>query len=263
MIYVNSGLLENFTHAYQLTQNKHFKEAAVGIIQYINEELSDQGSGGFYGSQDADYSMEDDGDYFTWTFKEAQSVLDPVTLEVMRRYYDIQEKGEMKENPAKNVLFMAEEPELIAKVLGLSLEEVQALIQKGRESLKGARLQRGKPYVDQNLYTNWNAMMASAYLEAFKAFGLEETKNFALKTLDFLWERSYVKNEGMYHSYFEGKPRVKGIFDDQIQMAKANLDAYEVTGDVKYRTRVVELIAFCIEKFWDGKAGGFFDTNPQ
>jgi uncharacterized protein YyaL (SSP411 family) len=117
--------------------------------------------------------------------------------------------------------------------------------------------------VDQNLYIHWNAMMASAYLEAFKAFGLEEAKNFALKTLDFLWEQAYEKDQGMFHIYFEGKPRIHGIFDDQIQMAKANLDAYEVTGDVKYRTRAVALTEFCIQKFWDDKDGGFFDTIPQ
>ena len=32
--------------------------------------------GGFYASQDADYSMDDDGDYFTWTLEETKAVLD-------------------------------------------------------------------------------------------------------------------------------------------------------------------------------------------
>ena len=34
------------------------------------EVLSDQERGGFYASQDADYSLDDDGDYFTWTLDE-------------------------------------------------------------------------------------------------------------------------------------------------------------------------------------------------
>src|ERR1039458_8478186 len=38
----------------------------------MDEWLSDRAHGGFYASQDADYSMDDDGDYFTWDGRMAQ-----------------------------------------------------------------------------------------------------------------------------------------------------------------------------------------------
>ena len=37
----------------------------------MDEWLSDRERGGFYASQDADFSLDDDGDYFTWTRDEA------------------------------------------------------------------------------------------------------------------------------------------------------------------------------------------------
>lgn len=263
MLYVNAGLLQNYSHAYQVTQNPLFKEVALGILQYMNEEFSDQRYGGFFGSQDADNSADDDGDYYTWTLEEAGKVLDPVTLEIVKRYYDIGERGEMQENPKKNVLFIADTPESIAKSLGIPLDEVKMKIEQARMLLKKERAQRNKPLVDQNIYVQWNAMMASSYLDAFKAFGLEEAKKFALKTLDFLWEHAHEEGQGMLHFYSEGKSRLKGLLEDQIQMAQACLDAYEVVGDSKYRTRAIELIRYCLENFWDETHGAFFDSIPD
>jgi len=74
---------------------------------WVNEVLSDQHHGGFYASQDADYSLDDDGDYFTWTLQELRAALLPDEARVMELYYDVQAHGEMHHNPAKNVLWVA------------------------------------------------------------------------------------------------------------------------------------------------------------
>ena len=68
--------------------------------------LSDREHGGFYASQDADISLDDDGDYFTWTLDEAEAVLSTDELQVAMLHYDIGEVGEMHHNPAKNVLYL-------------------------------------------------------------------------------------------------------------------------------------------------------------
>ncbi len=48
---------------------------ARDIMRWMDEWLSDRERGGFYASQDADYSLDDDGDYFTWTLDEAAEAL--------------------------------------------------------------------------------------------------------------------------------------------------------------------------------------------
>src|SRR5271168_2051169 len=58
MSYDNSELLRNYLHGWQVTQNPFLRQSAEGIIAWVNLVLSDQVNGGFYGSQDADYSLD-------------------------------------------------------------------------------------------------------------------------------------------------------------------------------------------------------------
>ena len=118
MSYDNSELLKNYLHGWLVTQNPFLRETAEGIIGWVNELLSDQRAGGFYASQDADYCLSDDGDYFTWTLEELREVLLPAEARIIELYYDVEPRGEMHHNPAKNVLWVARDAGAIAKTLG-------------------------------------------------------------------------------------------------------------------------------------------------
>ena len=82
MAYDNSELLKNYVHAYQQFGEEEFARVARDILRWMDEWLSDRELGGFYASQDADFSLDDDGDYFTWTRDEAAEVLTPEELGV-------------------------------------------------------------------------------------------------------------------------------------------------------------------------------------
>ena len=81
---------------------------------------SDQTNGGFYGSQDADQTLDDDGDYFTWTRDEIAAVLTPEEARAIQIYYDVEAHGEMHHNPAKNVLSIASSFDDLGKNLNAS-----------------------------------------------------------------------------------------------------------------------------------------------
>lgn len=267
MGYDNAELLKNYLHAYQITGKVLFKETALGVIRWVDETASDQEGGGFAASQDADYSLEDDGDYWTWTVEEVEEALplSPEEAKVLCLYYNIYPRGEMRENPKKNVLYVDMESEEIAERMKMPLERVRRIIEEGRRYLLEARNRRPAPYVDKTIYINWNGMMISAYLEAYKALGLESCKGFALKTLDLLLDRAYVPSRGFCHAFSDGKARVFGLLDDQVQMAQALLDAFEVTGERRYLGKAEEVMDLVLRLFWDGINGGFFDTahNPE
>ncbi len=106
MTYDNSELLKNFLHGYQVTRNPLFRETAEGIIAWVSEVLSDQERGGFYASQDADQTLDDDGDYFTWTLSEVRAVLSPEEARAAELYYDVGARGEMHHDPERNVLWV-------------------------------------------------------------------------------------------------------------------------------------------------------------
>ena len=116
MAYDNSELLKNYVHAFQTFVEPEAARVAREMMRWMDEWLSDRERGGFYASQDADFSLEDDGDYFTWTRDEAAAVLTPEEMAVASAYYDIGEIGDMHHNPAKNVLHVRGTLEGVAKV---------------------------------------------------------------------------------------------------------------------------------------------------
>ena len=186
MCYDNSELLKNYVHAYQATGDEFFAGVARDIIRWMDEWLSDRSHGGFYASQDADDSMEDDGDYFTWTLAETKAVLTAEESAVAALYYDIQEAGDMHHNPAKNVLCVSSPVEEIARRLSIPEDRARALLASAQKKMYAARLLRPTPYVDKTVYAGWNAMCVSAYLEAAKVLDLAQARHFALRSLDRL-----------------------------------------------------------------------------
>src|SRR6202034_4092247 len=194
MCYDNSELLKNYVHGYQATGSQFFANVARDIIRWMDEWLSDRERGGFYASQDADISMDDDGDYFTWTLDEARAVLTEEEAQVAALRYDINEVGEMHHNPAKNVLYVGAPIDEIAQRMKLSKHRVQELIDSAKKKMYAARLQRPTPYIDKTVYVNWNSMCVSGYLEAAKVLNLPETRRFALRSLDRIlaeaWHRA-------------------------------------------------------------------------
>jgi uncharacterized protein YyaL (SSP411 family) len=285
MCYDNSELLKNYVHAYQATGDEFFAGVARDIIRWMDEWLSDRAHGGFYASQDADYSMDDDGDYFTWTLAEAKAVLNEDEAAVATAYYDIQEVGDMHHNPAKNVLYVKSSVEEIARRLSLPVERARELLAAARKKMVAARLARPTPYVDKTVYAGWNAMCVSAYLEAAKVLDLPEARHFALRSLDRLlaegWEvaataksksktastaagegaRSTLKHVIAYSETHAASREIPGVLDDYAFSVIACLDAYEATADLSYYRFARAIADAMVAGFFDAENGGFFDAR--
>jgi uncharacterized protein YyaL (SSP411 family) len=260
MSYDNSELLRNYLHGWQMTQNPLLRETAEGIIGWVNEVLSDQEKGGFYASQDADYSLDDDGDYFTWTLEELRSALLSDEARVMELYYDVEPHGEMHHNPAKNVLWIARSATEIAKHLSLDEASVRLIIAKGKGKMLAARLPRPTPFFDTTMYVSWNAMFVSAYLDASRVLGGstgESCRNFALKTIGRMLNEVWSETRGFGHRI--GGPALDGSLDDQVFSVLALLDAYETTLDPRYFAAAQKTMDLAITRYGDTEGGGFFD----
>jgi uncharacterized protein YyaL (SSP411 family) len=137
MSYDNSELLRNYLHGVQATRSPElralFTQTANGIVDWVNSTLSDQERGGFYGSQDADQTLDDDGDYFTWTRDEVNAALAPDEARAVQIYYDVEARGEMHHNPAKNVLWVAASYGDLAAKLGMDEAAARELIAQRRK----------------------------------------------------------------------------------------------------------------------------------
>jgi uncharacterized protein YyaL (SSP411 family) len=267
MSYDNSELLKNYVYAYQATGSQFFGDVARDIIRWMDECLSDCEHGGFYASQDADYSMDDDGDYFTWTVAEAKAVLTEEEARVACLHYDINEIGEMHHNPAKNVLFQRAPVEEISARLQLAPARIRELLETAKQKMYAARLKRPAPYVDKTVYTSWNSLCVSAYLHASRALGLDQSRRFALRSLDRILSQAWGTEKGLRHvvAYSDAGAPVRhlaGFLDDYACTAIACLDAYEATADLTYFRSAAAIAAQMIRRFYDREGGGFFDSEP-
>lgn len=267
MSYDNSELLKNYVHAWQLTRDEGFAFVARDIIRWMNEWLTDQEHGGFYGSQDADYSLDDDGDYFTWTLDETKAVLSGEELEAATLHYDIGEVGDMHHNHEKNVLHVTNTLEEIAQRLNKSAAQAQAILDSAKKKMYAARLKRPTPYVDKTLYVSWNALCISAYLAAAQALHLEDARKFALRSLDRILSNGWNPQNGLQHVIAYSDPKANkrqapGVLDDYAFMVIACLDAYEATADLTYFKFARKIADHIIAHFADETGGGFFDI-PQ
>jgi uncharacterized protein YyaL (SSP411 family) len=121
------------------------------------------------------------------------------------------------------------------------------------------RKQHDPPYVDRTIYTSWNAMAVSAYLEASWTRGRPDLRDRALKALDYLWEHLRGDGDGMYRSLSSEGRGVFGLLGDQAWMAIACLDAHEVANRPQDFARAMQLANF-MQNHLASPNGGFYDT---
>ena len=265
MAYDNSELLNNYVHAYQTFGEPECARIAVETMRWMNELLSDRERGGFFASQDADYSMEDDGDYFTWTRDEAAAVLSTEELGIAGPYLDIGELGDMHHNPLKNVLHITLPLSSVARSAGISESAASTLLAEAKKKLHAARLLRPAPYVDRTVYTAWNGMCISAYFNAARVLGMPEARASALKSLDRLltnaWRDGSMAHVVAYGEQDDPTEVVAGVLEDYAFTAHAALDAWESTGELHYFSVAEEVAASLVSKFYDEQGHGFFDTE--
>jgi uncharacterized protein len=128
------------------------------------------------------------------------------------------------------------------------------------------------PFIDHTFFTDWNALMVSAYLLAaqilpesteplFAGGGLQA---FALKTLDRLWTEMFRPGEGLYHSAKpDAAPQLANQLIDLARTALALLDAYEATGENVYWSRAQTLADLALGQLVDETTQAFWSEPPR
>lgn len=126
------------------------------------------------------------------------------------------------------------------------------------------------PYVDRMFYTDWNALMISAYLAAANALPEAEShererlSQIALRSLDRLWNEMYRGDHRFYHYAPQGgKPQVPGLLSDIARATTAFVDAYQATGDNLYLDRAQILAGLALTTLRDEETGTFWSETPD
>ena len=279
MLYDNTELLRNYLHGFQSFVREDFLATAREIVGWLDGSMTDRKAGGFYASQDADIDLDDDGDYFTWTLGEAREALAPASLalaepdtaelDLALRYWDIGELGDMHHNPAKNVLHVKQTLGELAVQTGQSVDQLRPLLDSARSKLLAARAERPTPFIDRTLYTGWNAMAVTAYLETARVLRMDAARDFALRTLNRLLDDAWDGDQALGHVIAYGvRPaggaqppeKVPGTLDDYAFTVHACIDAWLASGNMNFYVTAVKMADVMIARFYDRVAGAFYDA---
>ena len=251
MLYDNAQLVRIYLDGWRLTKEDRFREVVEETLEYVRRELTHP-DGAFYAAQDAD-SEGHEGAYFVWHPVEIAAVLGAELANEFCRYYGVTENGNFE---GKNVLNRLDRSQRTLE----SQEVAESVLRPARLKLLAAREQRMKPQRDDNLLTSWNAMMVSAYLDAYHAFGVPAYLAAAERALT--WLLDYAVEQGrVYRTVTKGKGRLNGYLDDAAFLAAALLDAFEATSHRWYLDQAREVTNKLLERYWDEGVGGCFYTS--
>lgn len=116
-----------------------------------------------------------------------------------------------------------------------------------------------KPSVDTTLYTGWNALAATAFIQAFGVVGTRSYLDHSLLILESLWSEFEGAGWGLPHVVkASGGPR---FLADHVHALGAFLGCYQATGDRTQLERA-EAVLYAIRQHFSASDGGFYDVCP-
>ena len=268
MLYDNTELLRNYVHGFQSFVREDFRQTAREIVAWLDAVMTDRERGGFYASQDADIGLDDDGDYFTWTLDEARAVLSSGRTRMSPRSIGTSANSAtcttipprmccIANTPSRNLPRRSDKP----------VERTAHLSSTRRGSKSACRAhQRPTPFIDRTLYTGWNAMAVTAYLEAARVLRIEPARaSLRCCTLTgCLPKRGTAGTRSITSSPIprasRRSDRVPGTLDDYAFTVHACIDAWLASGEMRFYHAAVKLADAMIARFYDRTAGAFYDT---
>ena len=108
------------------------------------------------------------------------------------------------------------------------------------------------------VFADREAYVIGSVLEAGPAVGDSAVSRRAVGALDRLLRLTYARKRGARHT--AGGAAVRGLLQDQVQLAAACLAAYGYTGKARYLGVAQDLADVLDRDFADSSGGGYFDT---
>jgi uncharacterized protein YyaL (SSP411 family) len=276
MLYDQAQLVLAYVEAAQLTGDSFFADVAVDTLDYVRTDLTDE-AGGFFSAEDADsvppeqaseshpHKME--GAFYVWREDEIREVLGPDADGFIARY-GIRPDGNAPFDPQnefveKNLLYTDRPIEEIAATSGLSVQDVEASLRRGREALRARRSARPRPHLDDKVLTAWNGLMIAAFARAARVLDggarfLDAARRAAEFVRSTLWDPASGR---LLRRYRKGAAGVDGYAEDYAYLIFGLLELFQADGDPQWLEWAQALQAQQNALFWDPAEGGWFSTT--
>ncbi|HWU25374.1 MAG TPA: thioredoxin domain-containing protein, partial [Rhizomicrobium sp.] len=247
MLYDNALLIDLLTLVCQHNNILHYADRVFETVGWVLRELT--AGDAFASSIDADSDGEE-GRYYTWSEAEIDAALVGTFAQRFKDAYGVRREGAFN---GRNILHRFGR-------LPFPLPEAdEALLKKQRELLLAVRLKRTAPIRDDKVLADWNGLMIAALVHAGSVFRKPDWIMRAVKAFEFI-VRTLGDGDRLHHSWRAGKCGYAGFVEDYVQMARAALALWEVTGEKHYLDKAQAWVRVLDQHFWDSTHGGYFFT---
>jgi uncharacterized protein YyaL (SSP411 family) len=258
MLYDNAQLVSLYSKAYQVTKNPLYRNVVEETLAFVESNWRDK-SGAYFSSYDAD-SEGEEGTFYVWTEKEIDEALkDKQLAKTFKKVFNIVNRGNWESN--KNILYQTEGLSNLAEQLNIEESALQADIQKAKSILLDLRKKRESPGLDDKVLTSWNALLLSAFTDAYRSLGDQLYLDRANDIANFILEKQRVKDYQLNRNFKDGKSSINAFLDDYALTAQAFIDLYEVTFDETWLNHAKGFVTYTLEHFLDQESGLFFYTS--
>ena len=255
MLYDNALLVSLYSEAFQLTGLQRYRQAVEQTMAFVMRELM-SGENGFFAALDAD-SEGVEGKYYVWSRAEVEELLG-ADAGLFCEYYDISAEGNWEH---VNIPWVRVAPAAFAEKRGLSMGELESLLEKGRRKLLERRSGRIRPLLDDKILLGWNALMNIACSQAYAATGEESWRRLAIANMDFLQRKFRDPGTGRYfHTWKNDRARFPAFLDDYAALIRALLQLLEISGDEKWLEEAEKLCQVVCDDFSETETPFFFYT---
>ncbi len=257
MLYDQAQLAWCYLEGYQATGRPDYAATARGIFAYVARDLTGP-DGAFDSAEDAD-SEGEEGRFYVWTPAQIEAVLPGPEAGWFEHRYGVTADGNFEHG--SSILHDATSLEETARHAGADPAVVGAALERARATLLATRARRVRPHRDDKVLTAWNGLMISAFARGARVLGDPELAARGARAAEFVWTRLRdAKSGALTRRWRDGEAAGAGQLDDYAYYALGLLDLYGATHDPKWLERAVRVTEAQIERFYDARDGGFWES---
>lgn len=262
MLYDNALLASLYAEAFRATGVQIYADTCDEILQFAAREwLSPEGL--FYAAYDAD-SEGVEGKFYTFGYDEFKQLAGDDADWAME-YFSITSAGNWEHT---NILHTTVADAEFAEEKGWSTMQFSAMKKALTDRLYNYRANRIKPALDNKCILSWNALMCSAWAEAFKATQKEDYRAMAIRNMQGMQQylRHPEGNGRMWHVYTPGAQgatgKITAFLEDYSAYMQSLLDLFDITGNIRYVDEA-QLVRQFIRSHFSGHDGMYYFTGKD
>ena len=257
MLYDNAQLARVYLEASELTGDRHYRNIARWIFEFVEREMTSKEDGGFYSALDAD-SEDEEGKYYTWTAEEAKELLTPGEFALFGWVNGMTDRPPNLDG--RYVLQPIEPLPDIAARLQTSMGNLAGLLEPAAKKLTVARNARPRPLTDTKIMTDWNGLMIAALADGSRILGNDAYLRSAERAAELILTKLRDRDGRLLHVYSAGTAKLPAYLEDYAYLLEGLLALHRATQDDRWLDEARRTADQMIEFHWDKSGGGFYHT---